>query len=159
MMTFAYIALIVGVNYAFSVLPMIALPGGSVLPSATFLVGLVFVARDFAQREIGHWVIVAMLTAGALSYWLADPFVAVASVAAFLVSEFADWAVYSFTRMHFARRVLWSSALGTPIDSAVFLVGIGFFSMPGVLVMTAAKMVAAFAVWVLIRRRIEDAAQ
>lgn len=153
MYTLIYICLIVAVNYAFTVLPMIHLPGGGVLPAATFLVGVVFVARDFAQREVGHWVIAAMLAAGAMSYWLADPYVAVASVAAFLVSELADWAVYTFTKRPFAQRVLWSSAIGTPIDSAVFLFGIGHFNWPGVLAMTAAKMVAALVVWGFIRRR------
>lgn len=154
MITALYIALIVLVNYAFSVLPMVQLPGGAMLPVATFLVGVIFVARDFAQREIGHWVIAAMLFAGALSYYLADPYVAIASVCAFLVSEFADWAVYSFTGKPLHQRILYSSAVGTPLDSAVFLYGIGHFSIVGVLAMTAAKMVAALVVWWMIRKRL-----
>lgn len=153
MNTIAYILMIVGVNYAFTVLPLIALPGGSVLPAATFLVGAIFVMRDFAQREIGHWVLAAMFAAGVLSYWLASPEVAVASVAAFLVSELVDWAVYSFTRWPFPQRIILSSAVSTPIDSAVFLFAIGHLSMAGVVIMTAAKMVAAIIVWHMIRRR------
>ena len=100
--TIVYITLIVAVNYGFTVTPLVALPGGEKWPPISLLVGFIFVARDFAQREIGHRVIIAMLAAGALSYIMADPFVAAASVAAFLFSEFADWAVYSFTGRSFA---------------------------------------------------------
>jgi len=94
-----------------------------------------------------------MLLAGVLSYFLADPVIAIASVTAFLVSEFADWAVYSFTKRPFPQRVLLSSALGTPIDSALFLYMIGFFSIQGVIIMTLVKMVGALIVWFIIRKR------
>ena len=151
--TIVYITLIVAVNYGFTVTPLVALPGGEKWPPISLIVGFIFVARDFAQREIGHRVIIAMLAAGALSYIMADPFVAAASVAAFLFSEFADWAVYSFTGRSFADRVLLSSAVGTPLDSVVFLGIIGQLSMAGVLAMTASKMLGALAVWWLIRRQ------
>ncbi|KKN46795.1 hypothetical protein LCGC14_0669230 [marine sediment metagenome] len=151
--TLIYVASIVIVNYAFSVLPILPLGEGIVIPSATFLVGLIFVFRDFAQREVGHYVILAMLLAGALSYVLADPTIAIASVTAFLVSEFADWGVYSFTGRPFPQRVLLSSVLATPIDSALFLYMIGFFSIQGVIIMTLVKMVGALAVWWMIRKR------
>jgi len=117
------------------------------------VVGLIFVARDYAQREIGHRVIVAMLLAAALSYIMASPFVAVASLSAFLISEFADWAVYSYTRRPFAQRVLLSSLIGTPLDSVVFLAIIGHLSVAGVAAMTISKMLGAMAVWWLVRRR------
>ncbi len=151
--TLIYVISIVVVNYAFGVLPILPLGEGIVIPSATFLVGLIFVFRDFAQREVKHYVILAMLLAGALSYFLADPTIAIASVTAFLVSEFADWAVYSFTKRPFPQRVLLSSALGTPIDSALFLYMIGFFSVEGVIIMTLVKMVGALVVWSMIRKR------
>ena len=156
--TIVYITLIVAVNYGFTVTPLVALPGGEKWPPISLLVGFIFVARDFAQREIGHRVIIAMLAAGALSYIMADPFVSAASVAAFLFSEFADWAVYSFTGRSFADRVLLSSAVGTPLDSVVFLGIIGQLSMAGVLAMTASKMLGALAVWWLIRRQNASAA-
>ncbi len=154
--TIVYIVLIVAVNYGFTVMPLAALPGGEQWPPISLLVGFIFVARDFAQREIGHRVILAMLVAGGLSYVMADPFIAAASVAAFLISEFADWAVYSFTGRPFAQRVLLSSALGTPLDSVVFLGMIGQFSIIGVAAMTLSKMLGALVVWWMIRR--QDAA-
>lgn len=151
--TLIYVASIVIVNYAFGVLPILPLGEGIVIPSATILVGLIFVIRDFAQKEVGHYVILAMLLAGTLSYFLANPTIAIASVTAFLVSEFADWAIYSFTKRPFPQRVLLSSALGTPIDSALFLYMIGFFSVSGVIVMTLVKMIGALVVWWMIRKR------
>lgn len=151
--TIIYVALIVAVNWLFTVLPLVDLPGGEKWPPASLIVGLIFVARDFAQREIGHRVIIAMLVAGGISYIMADPFVAVASVTAFLISEFADWAVYSFTGRPFSQRILLSSLVGTPLDSAVFLMMIGHFSIAGMVAMTISKMLGAVIVWMLVRRR------
>ncbi|MBT3173116.1 MAG: hypothetical protein HN333_16985, partial [Rhodospirillaceae bacterium] len=87
------------------------------------------------------------------SYFMANPFVAVASLSAFLISEFADWAVYSFTRRPFSQRILLSSLIGTPLDSIAFLAIIGHFSLVGVVAMTVSKMLGALVVWWLIRRR------
>ena len=151
--SFLYVGLIVLVNLGFSVAPLVDIPGGEKWPPMSLVVGSIFVARDFAQREIGHRVIIAMLIAAALSYVMADPFVAVASLAAFLISEFADWAVYSFTGWSFRQRVLISSAAGTPVDSIVFLGIIGHLSVIGALAMTGSKMLGALLVWWLIRRR------
>ena len=153
-----YVGLIVLVNWGFSVVPLIDIPGGEKWPPISLVVGLIFVARDFAQREIGHRVIIAMLIAAMLSYVMADPFVAVASLAAFLISEFADWAVYSFTGLPFRQRILISSAVGTPLDSFVFLSIIGHFSMLGASAMTVSKMLGALLIWWLIRRREVEAA-
>ena len=151
--TFVYIALVVLVNWAFTVVPLVKLPGGTMWPPVALLVGFVFVARDFAQREIGHYVLVAMAIGLGLSYFMAGPEVAIASAAAFLISELADWAVYSFTRRPLSERILYSSIIGTPIDSVVFLGMVGFLSLAGAVAMTTSKLLGALIVWWLIRRR------
>ena len=151
--TALYIALIVTVNYAFSVVPLVELPGGTQWPPVALLVGFVFVARDFAQREIGHKVLLAMIVGVVISYYMADPFVAVASAAAFLVSEVVDWAVYTFTKRPLSERVLFSSVAGAPIDSVVFLGLLGFASPLGILLMSVSKLVGALIVWRMIRTR------
>jgi uncharacterized PurR-regulated membrane protein YhhQ (DUF165 family) len=151
--TVIYIALVVLVNWAFTVVPLVQLPGGTMWPPVALLVGFVFVARDFAQREIGHYVLVAMAIGLAISYVMAGPQVAIASAAAFLVSELADWAVYSFTKRPLSERILYSSVLGTPIDSVVFLGMVGFLSVAGAVAMTASKLLGALIVWWLVRRR------
>ena len=151
--TALYILSIVLVNWAFTVVPPIPIPGGALWPPVALMVGFVFVLRDFAQREIGHGVLAAMLAGAFLSYAMAGPQVAIASAAAFLVSELADWAVYTWTKRPLSERVLYSSAIAAPLDSIVFLAGIGFLSVAGVVAMTVSKMLGALAVWWLIRRR------
>ena len=155
--TALYVVLIVLVNWGFTVVPLVDMPGGEKWPPMSLVVGFIFVARDFAQREIGHRVIIAMLIAAVLSYVMASPYVAVASLSAFLISEFADWAVYSFTGRPFSQRVLISSAIGTPLDSVVFLWAINHLSVSGIVAMTASKMLGALIVWRMMRRR--EAAQ
>lgn len=151
--TLLYIALIVAVNYGFTAVPLVKLPDGTLWPPMSLVVGFIFVVRDFAQREIGHKILFAMLVGAALSYVMAAPFVALASAAAFAVSELMDWLIYSVTKRPLSSRILYSSLLATPIDSAVFLFGIGAFSIVGVITMTASKLVGALIVWWLIRRR------
>ena len=151
--TAIYIALIVFVNWAFVVVDPVRLPGGVIWPPITIFVGFVFVVRDFAQREIGHYVLGAMGIGVVFSYLMAGPEVALASAVAFLISEMADWAVYSFSKLPLSQRVIWSSVISTPIDTLIFLSMLGFFSVTGAAVMTLSKLVGAIIVWWLIRRR------
>jgi len=145
-MTAAYIAAIVLVNIGFVYVPLVPV-GGEMFPPMSLVVGVVFILRDYSQREIGHHVLAAMGIGAALSYLMADPYVALASLVAFLISELVDWYVYTFTGWPLGQRILLSSAISTPIDSAVFLEMIGHFSWFGFALMTAAKMLAAGAIW------------
>ena len=142
----AYVVSILRVNIGFVYIPPVPLLG-EMFPPMSLVVGLIFILRDFAQREIGHKVLIAMAIGAVLSYFMADPFVAVASVVAFAISELVDWGVYTFTKRPLKDRILLSSALGTPVDSAVFLLILGFFSPLGFLLMTVAKMLSAILVW------------
>ncbi|MDR1125481.1 MAG: VUT family protein [Deltaproteobacteria bacterium] len=154
-----YIATIVLVNCAFSEVPVFLLPGGEAWSPVALVVGFIFVIRDYAQREIGHKVLLAMLAGGGISWFMADPRVALASICAFLVGELLDWTVYTFTKRPFSRRVLLSSAIGTPLDSLVFMSMIGLFSIPSVIIMTASKMLGATVVFLLARQRERAQAQ
>lgn len=118
-------------------------------------VGSIFVTRDFAQRAMGHWVGLPMIVGLALSYWLASPFVAFASAAAFAVSEGADWLVFTITKRSLADRVLLSCGISAPLDSLIFLGIIGALSPWAFGAQVASKLVAAIVVWVgLTQRRI-----
>jgi len=156
--TALYIALIVAVNYGFSVVPLVELPGGVMWPPMSLLVGFVFIVRDFAQREIGHRVLLAMAVGVGLSYIMADPYVAMWSAIAFLVSELADWAVYTFTKRPMSERVIYSSILSAPLDSAVFLIGLGIATPVGIAAMSASKLLGAIAVWWMMKRREQQGA-
>tara|TARA_R100001591_G_scaffold49410_1_gene60016 strand:- start:806 stop:1276 length:471 start_codon:yes stop_codon:yes gene_type:complete len=144
--TLAYILSIVLVNIGFIYVPMIPM-FGEMFPPMTLLVGLIFILRDFAQKEIGHKVLVAMGIGVILSYIMADPFVAIASVVAFFISEMVDWAVYTYTKRPLRQRILLSSAIGTPVDSVVFLSILGFFTPLGFVLMVIGKMIAAVIIW------------
>ena len=142
----AYVATILVLNFGFSYVPMIDLGFGLFSPMA-IVAGAVFVVRDFAQREAGHYVLVAMAVAALLTFALADPFVAIASVLAFGVSELTDWLLYTVTKKPFHKRVLLSSLISTPVDTAVFLWFINGMTVGTFLLMVAAKMVAALAIY------------
>ena len=148
-----YVVLIVAVNYAFTVVPLVKLPDGTMWPPVALLVGFIFVARDFAQREVGHKVLLAMLVGVAISYFMASPFVATASAVAFLISELADWAIYTYTKRPLSQRILFSSLLGAPIDSAVFLGILSLLTPVGIFAMSASKIIGALIVWWMIRKR------
>lgn len=148
----SYVLSILVLNLAFSYVPMIDMGFGLFSPMA-LLAGAVFVLRDYAQREVGHYVLFGMVAGALLSFGLADPYVAYASVAAFVISELGDWLLYTFTKKPFHQRVLISSLLSTPIDTAVFLFLIDGMTTGTFVLMVAAKMAAALAVWYAYHRR------
>lgn len=143
-----YVLTVVAVNLGFSYVPLIETPLGMLSPMA-IVVGAIFVIRDFAQRVAGHSVLFAMAIAVFFSYVLADPYVATASALAFAAAELADYAIYTLTKKPFHQRVLWSSLVSTPIDTAVFLLGISHFSVGTFFLMFASKMVAALVIYLM----------
>jgi hypothetical protein len=139
-----YIFSVILVNWGFS-----TFPGMEWFWS--LVVGTVFITRDYCQKAIGHWCIAAMVVAGALSYWMADPFIALASVCAFAFAETADWVVYSLTKRKFADRILISSAISTPIDTLIFLSIINLLNPGLIALQIASKMVAAIIIFGMLK--------
>ncbi len=155
-------------------------PAGLMLHPLTLVTGLVFVIRDFVQREMRQWVLLAMLLALCWSTYYAWIVIVVASATAFFVSEFFDWVLFTFTKMKLSKRILISSAVATPIDTTIFLYGAdlakqmfsdkelvsGFLGMPiadgntltlaNWIVFVIGKMIGAYVVSEMVRRR-EDA--
>ena len=97
--------------------------GSLMLHPLTLVTGLVFVVRDFVQREMRQWVLLAMALALAWSMYYAWIVIVIASGLAFFVSEFFDWLLFAFTKMRLSKRILYSSAVATPIDTTIFLYG------------------------------------
>ncbi|MEM1035207.1 MAG: hypothetical protein AAGI14_00470 [Pseudomonadota bacterium] len=89
----------------------------------TMVTGLVFVVRDFVQREMRQWVLLAMALALAWSMYYAWIVIVIASGLAFFVSEFFDWLLFTFTKYRLSQRILISSAVAAPIDTTIFLYG------------------------------------
>lgn len=96
---------------------------GLMAPSGVLMVGLALVLRDLVQRRLGfRWAVAAILAGTALSALLAPASLVVASGVAFLLSEFADLAVFTPLQRHrLLLAVLASSVVGLVVDSAVFL--------------------------------------
>ena len=159
--TLVYIFLIPLVNWSFSWGVMVEL-SPALLPDwafnpATVITGLVLVARDFAQREIGHWVLLAMAAALGLTAWLVGGELALASGLAFAISEIVDWLMFTFTRLRLSTRVLISSALAAPLDTTAFLFFAqslvpGQFTLPNIVMSIVGKMTGALVIWWIVRR-------
>jgi len=92
-------------------------------PSGVLLVGIALVLRDLVQRDLGRWVAVAAIVCGAvLSGAIAAPALVMASATAFLLSELADFAVYTpLQKRGFLVAVVASSVVGLIVDSILFL--------------------------------------
>jgi queuosine precursor transporter len=92
-------------------------------PSGVLVIGLALVLRDLVQRRLGKlWAIGAIIVGGAVSGFVAPPALVVASVTAFLLSEIADFAVYTpLQAKRLITAVIASSIVGLVIDSIVFL--------------------------------------
>jgi uncharacterized PurR-regulated membrane protein YhhQ (DUF165 family) len=96
---------------------------GIMAPSGVLMVGAALVLRDLVQRRLGVEFGLGAIAAGAaFSALLAPPSLVLASAAAFLLSEFADFAVYTpLARRRLVVAVVASSTMGLVIDSIVFL--------------------------------------
>ena len=96
---------------------------GLMAPSGVMMVGAALVLRDLVQRRLGAGFGLAAIGVGALISWaLAPAALVIASTAAFLLSEFADFAVYTpLARRRLVLAVMASSVAGFVVDSIVFL--------------------------------------
>ncbi len=102
---------------------LIPVAPGLMAPSGVAMVGIALVLRDLVQRRLGVGVAIgAIIVGGVLSALVAPPSLVIASTAAFLVSEFADLAVYTpLARRRLTVAVVVSSLVGIVVDSIVFL--------------------------------------
>lgn len=96
---------------------------GILAPSGVLMIGAALVLRDLVQRRLGIEFGIAAIAAGAaISAGVAPPALVWASAAAFLMSEFADFAVYTpLARRRLVLAVVASSVAGLVVDSIVFL--------------------------------------
>jgi len=128
----AYIACIPVANWMIGNVGTVCAPHGPCLvpvapglmaPSGVLLVGLALVLRDPVQRRLGIVYGLGAIVAGAAISGLLAPFsLVVASTMAFLLSELADFAVYTpLQKRGLVLAVLASSVVGLVADSIVFL--------------------------------------
>jgi hypothetical protein len=96
---------------------------GLLAPSGVTMVGVALVLRDLVQRRLGTVMSGLAIVAGSvLSALLAPVALVLASATAFLLSEFADLAIYTpLARRGLVTAVVVSSLVGLVVDSIVFL--------------------------------------
>lgn len=92
-------------------------------PSGVLMIGLALVLRDMVQRRLGRGIALGAIVAGAaLSGAVAPPQLVFASFTAFLLSELADFAVYTPLQARgLVLAVLVSGVVGAIADSILFL--------------------------------------
>ena len=119
---------------------------GLMAPSGVLMIGAALLLRDLVQRRYGPAVSLAAIAAGVvISFVVAPPALALASAAAFAISELCDFAVYTpLVRRGFALAVILSCVAGAAIDSAAFL-WLAFGSLQHVAGQVVGKTYAAVA--------------
>jgi uncharacterized PurR-regulated membrane protein YhhQ (DUF165 family) len=132
---------------------------GVMAPSGVLMVGLALVLRDIVQRRLGARAGLGAIAVGTLiSAWLAPPAIVIASAAAFLLSELADFMVYTpLQRRRFVTAVFASGIVGLVVDSIVFL-HLAFGSLDflaGQIIGKAWMVLFALPLMYLLRRRDE----
>jgi len=122
----AFVAVIVVTNWVTNALGVVTWLGITAT-AGTWLAGFAFVARDSVQDSLGwRWVVGLIITGAAISAAF-SPQLAIASATAFLLSELADFAIYTpLRRSGRTRAALASNAAGSVVDSLMFLAIAGF---------------------------------
>ena len=153
----AYVACIPLANWMISEFGIVPIGLGLMAPAGVFAAGLAFGARDLVQRVAGKaWALAAIATGVLLSLLVASPTLALASAAAFAVSELLDMAVFTpLQGRSLAGAVILSNTVGAIADSVVFLL-LAFGSLaflPGQVVGKVLMILPALAVVLAVRRR------
>lgn len=118
----AYILTILGANWAITTWGLVPVGFSLMAPAGVYFAGLAFTLRDLTQDRLGKgWTVGAILIGASLSALLSRE-LAIASGAAFLLSELADLAIYTpLRKRHWLGAVALSNMVGLTIDSALFL--------------------------------------
>lgn len=118
-----YIATVPAANWTVKHFGQVPVGFGLAAPAGVYFAGLALALRDAARERAGRAVTLAAMAAGvALSYWLADSVLALASAAAFAVAEGLDYFVYERLRKRDLMLALGvSNLLGLVADSLAFL--------------------------------------
>ena len=117
-----YIGTIFAANWAISTFGLVPVGFGLLAPAGVYFAGLAFTFRDLTQDTLGRRAVIGAVLAGALLSLVFGGALAIASGIAFLVSELADFAVYTPLRQRrWLLAVGLSNMVGLVVDSALFL--------------------------------------
>lgn len=117
-----FVATIIAANWLTNRYGFVPVGFGLTATAGTYAAGLAFGFRDAVHETMGRvWVAAAIVAGAAVTWWISPAF-AVASGTAFLVSELADFAVYSPLRARGLRRAVFASnVVGLLVDTVLFI--------------------------------------
>lgn len=117
-----YVGCIFLANWLITNVGVVPVGFGLMAPAGVFAVGATFTFRDVTQAHLGRYFVVGAIVVGAALSAVLSPALAVASGAAFLVSELADFSVYTPLRnRNWLAAVAVSNTVGVVLDSLIFL--------------------------------------
>lgn len=116
-------------NWATTALGFIPVGFGVDATAGTLVAGVALAARDLIQDSLGRVAVLCVILVGSvLSFAISAPEIALASAAAFLFAEMADFAAYTPIRMkakfgdkRWAAAVIVSNLVGALADTVIFL--------------------------------------
>ena len=137
-----YLSSIVVANWMVYVFGVVTFCGLS-FPAGTVVIGLTFSARDFVQKKHGKWGCWKFTGIALFITLLMNRNLALASASAFIVSEFIDWFIFTYSKRPFGQRVILSNLFSTPIDSALFVIVAFGWSWPAIWGQTIIKFLSS----------------
>lgn len=156
-----YIGSIFAANWAVETFGIVSVGFGLLAPAGVFFVGLAFTLRDLTQETLGKAAVIGAIVVGAGLSALVSADLALASGAAFLFSELADFGVYTPLReKNMLAAVVASNIVGLVLDSIIFL-WLAFHSLqflPGQIVGKAWTLIPAVAFVLYLRHKREAVA-
>lgn len=154
-----YVGTIFAANAALQHWGVVPVGFGYTAPAGVYFAGLAFTLRDFTQDALGRRAVLVCIGLGGLASVFVSPRYAAASASAFLLSELADFGVYTPLReRRWLLAVLASNVVGFIFDSVLFL-WLAFHSftfLPGQLIGKAWVTAIPVALLWLGRRAVPD---
>ena len=156
----AYVLTVVAANWAIDEFGTVSVGFGLTAPAGVYFAGLAFTLRDITHDTLGRWYVLGGIVVGSVISLLQSDnstipggvtSIAIASAAAFLLSETFDFLVYTPLRQrHWVGAVFASNVVGLIADSVLFLwlafgsldfldgqiVGKGWMTLAAVIVLT-----------------------
>src|SRR5215207_9418820 len=124
-----YVGTVFAANWAIGRFGIVPVGFGLLAPAGVYFAGLAFTLRDLTHEALGRQAVLFAILLGAAFSAFVSPQFAVASGVAFLLSELADFAVYTPLRQrNWLGAVTLSNTVGLVADSILFL-GLAFGSL------------------------------
>jgi len=142
---FLYLGSILLANALVSVFGVVTVLGLT-FPAGAAVIGLTFSFRDMLQQKHGKWGCWKWMMAAMVITLLFNQTIAAASMIAFTISEGVDWAVFTYSKGSFKKRLIMSNIFGTPLDSVVFVVIAFGWNWPAIWGQTIIKLISSLAV-------------